>query len=82
MGILFTILMGFLFTITLGILFTIVLGIQFTISKGTVYQIFPSPEEFVGLADTFRNEGPINFNTSGKYFVTAAEEIGEEETRP
>lgn len=50
--------------------------------EGTVYQIFPSPEEFVGLADTFRNEGPINFNTSGKYFVTAAEEIGEEETRP
>jgi hypothetical protein len=47
-----------------------------------VYQFFPSPEEFVALADMFRNEGPINFNTDGKYFITAAEEIGEEETSP
>jgi hypothetical protein len=30
----------------------------------------------------FRNEGPINFNTDRKYFVTAAEEIGEEESLP
>ncbi len=50
--------------------------------EGTVYQIFPSPEEFVGLADMFRNEGPMNYNTDRKYFVTAAEEIGEEETSP
>jgi len=50
--------------------------------EGAVYQIFPTPEEFVGLADMFRNECPINFNTDGKYFVTAAEEIGEEETQP
>ena len=50
--------------------------------NGTVYQFFPSPEEFVGLADMFRNEGPINFNTDAKYFVTAAEEIGEEEASP
>ena len=48
----------------------------------TVYQFFPTPEEFVGLADMFRNEGPINYNTDRKYFVTAAEEIGEEETNP
>ncbi len=48
----------------------------------SIYQMFPSQAEFVGLADMFRNEGPINFNTTGKYFVTAAEEIGEEETHP
>ncbi|MBX3641415.1 MAG: hypothetical protein KF888_13140 [Nitrosomonas sp.] len=49
---------------------------------GTVHQFFPSPEEFIALADMFRNEGPINFNTDGKYFVTAAEEIGEGEASP
>ena len=26
----------------------------------------------------FRNKGPFSFNTDGKYFVTAVEEIGEE----
>ncbi len=50
--------------------------------ENVVYQFFPVPDEFVALADMFRNEGPINFNTTGKYFVTAAEEIGEEETEP
>ncbi len=50
--------------------------------ENVVYQFFPVPDEFVALADMFRNEGPINFNTSGKYFITAAEEIGEEETEP
>ena len=48
----------------------------------TAHQFFPSPTEFVGLADMFRNEGPINFSTVGEYFVTAAEEIGEEEATP
>lgn len=48
----------------------------------TVYQIYPSPAEFTALADMFRNEGPIHFNTEGKYFVTAAEEVGEEESSP
>jgi hypothetical protein len=46
------------------------------------YQFFPSPEEFSALADMFRNEGPMNFNTDGKYFVTAAEQIGENEPAP
>ena len=50
--------------------------------ENVVYQIFPAAEEMVPLADMFRNEGPINYNTTGKYFVTAAEEIGEEETAP
>ena len=50
--------------------------------ENSVYQFFPTPEEFVGLSDMFRNEGPINFNTDRKYFVTAAEEIGEEESQP
>jgi hypothetical protein len=47
--------------------------------ENSVYQFFPSPEEFLGLADMFRNEGPISYNTDGKYFVTAAEPVGEEE---
>ena len=50
--------------------------------ENTVHQFFPTPEEFVGLSDMFRNEGPIHFNTDQKYFVSAAEEIGEEESAP
>jgi len=46
----------------------------------TMQQLFPSPEEFLALADMFRNEGPVNFNTDGNYFVTGPEEVGEEET--
>jgi hypothetical protein len=52
------------------------------VGEGTVFQIFPSPEEFSALADMFRNEGPISYNTDGKYFVTAPEEVGEEESQP
>jgi len=42
----------------------------------------PDPQEFLALADMFRNEGPINFNTDGNYFVSAAEEVGEQEAHP
>ena len=49
--------------------------------ENTVYQFSPTPEQFLGLADMFRNEGPISFNTDGKYFVTASEEIGEGEAQ-
>jgi len=49
---------------------------------GTLYQIFPSAQEFVALGDMFRNEGPINFNDVGKYFVSAAEQVGEQEAHP
>jgi len=52
------------------------------VGENVTYQIFPSPQEFLALADMFRNEGPISFNTDGKYFVSAAEQIGEEETAP
>ena len=48
----------------------------------SVTQIFPTPQEFMALADMFRNEGPINFNTDGSYFVSAAEQIGEQEAHP
>jgi hypothetical protein len=51
-------------------------------TENTVYQIFPSPQEFMALADMFRNEGPINFNTDGSYFVSAAEQVGEQEAHP
>jgi hypothetical protein len=41
-----------------------------------VYQIFPTAEEFIGLADMFRNEGPVNFNSTGNYFTTDSEAVG------
>ena len=47
-----------------------------------VHQFFPAPDEFLALADMFRNEGPINFNTDGQYFVSAAEQVGENEPQP
>jgi hypothetical protein len=50
--------------------------------EGLVHQLFPDSHEFLALADMFRNEGPINFNTDGGYFVSAAEEIGEQEAHP
>jgi hypothetical protein len=50
--------------------------------ESMTHQIFPTPEEFIALADMFRNEGPMNFNTDGKYFVSAAEEVGEQEAKP
>src|SRR4029453_1288429 len=50
--------------------------------ESSVQQIFPGPRELLALADMFRNEGPINFNTDGQYFVSAAEEIGEQEAHP
>lgn len=48
----------------------------------SVHQFFPSGEEFIALGDMFRNEGPINFNTIGSYFVSAAEQVGEQESAP
>jgi hypothetical protein len=39
----------------------------------SVTQIFVSAEELLALADMFRNKGPVNFNTDGKYFVTGVE---------
>jgi hypothetical protein len=51
-------------------------------AENAVHQFFPTPEEFSALADMFRNEGPITLNTDGMYFVTAAEQIGENEPAP
>ena len=39
--------------------------------------IHVSPQEFMALADMFRNEGPVFFN--GKRFDTSTELVGEEE---
>jgi hypothetical protein len=50
--------------------------------ESVTHQFFPTPDEFRALADMFRNEGPINFNTVGKYFVSAAEQAGENEPQP
>jgi hypothetical protein len=50
--------------------------------ESVTYQFFPAPDEFIALADMFRNEGPISFNTDGKYFVSAAEQVGENEPQP
>jgi hypothetical protein len=49
--------------------------------EATVNQIFPSPEELIALADMFRNEGPISYNTDGDYFVTDPEAVGEGEAK-
>jgi hypothetical protein len=43
------------------------------------HQFFPTPDEVMALADMFRNEGPISFNTDGQYFISAAEQVGENE---
>ena len=51
-------------------------------NEPVVHQIFPDPQVFLALADMFRNEGPMNFNTDGSYFVSAAEQIGEQEAQP
>jgi hypothetical protein len=45
----------------------------------SVNQIFVSAEELLALADMFRNEGPVNYNSDGNYFVTGAEPVGEGE---
>jgi hypothetical protein len=50
--------------------------------ENVVHQFFLAPDEFLALADMFRNEGPINFNTDGQYFVSAAEQVGENEPQP
>lgn len=47
--------------------------------EATINQIKPSAADFAGLADMFRNEGPIHFETTGRYFTTAAEDVGEGE---
>lgn len=48
--------------------------------ESVVHQLFTTPEEFLGLSDMFRNEGPISFNTDGQYFTTNPEPVGEGET--
>jgi hypothetical protein len=40
--------------------------------QNQVYQLSPSAEEFIALADMFRNNAPIIFNTDGNYFVSKA----------
>lgn len=49
-------------------------------NEPSISQIFVSAVEVRALADMFRNEGPVNFNSDGNYFVTAAEAVGEGET--
>lgn len=45
----------------------------------SAHQIFVNAAEQAALADMFRNEGPISFNSEGHYFVTDPERIGEGE---
>ncbi len=45
----------------------------------TIHQLFPTPEEFLGLSDMFRYEGPIQYSTDNEYFTTTAEAVGEGE---
>jgi hypothetical protein len=46
----------------------------------SAHQIFVSAPELSLLADMFRNEGPVSYNSDGHYFVTGQENIGEGET--
>lgn len=46
-----------------------------------VHQIYPGAQEFLALADMFRNEEHINYNTEGRYFVSAAELSEQVESR-
>ena len=46
------------------------------IGENSVNQIFLSPQDFIALADMFRNEAPIDFNTDGQFFVSLAKQIG------
>jgi len=45
------------------------------------YQLFVSAQEMMALADMFRNEGSVSWNSDGEYFVTDAEKVGEGEER-
>jgi hypothetical protein len=46
------------------------------------YQIFLTAPEMSALADMFRNEGPVTYNSDGHYFVTSQEKIGQGEVIP
>jgi hypothetical protein len=46
---------------------------------GSAYQIFVTAPEMSALANMFRNEGPVTYNTDGHYFVTGQENVGEGE---
>jgi hypothetical protein len=48
----------------------------------SAYQIFITAPEMSALADMFRNEGPVTYNSDGHYFVTGQENIGEGEAVP
>jgi len=49
---------------------------------GNAHQIFVNATELQALADMFRNEGPVSFNSDGNYFVTNQEKVGEGEVKP
>ena len=42
---------------------------------GSVYQLFITAPEMSALADMFRNEGPVKYNSDGHYFVTNQDEL-------
>ncbi len=52
------------------------------VGENVTHQFFPSPQEFLALADMFRNQGPINFNTTGQYFVSATVQVQGQAANP
>ncbi len=50
--------------------------------ENVAHQMFVSASEMSALADMFRNEGPVSYNSDGHYFVTAQEKVGEGEIVP
>jgi hypothetical protein len=42
----------------------------------SAHQILVTAEEMVVLADMFKNEGAVSYNTDGSYFVTGMKPVG------
>ena len=47
--------------------------------EGALRQLYPTPEEFTRLAKQLEGEGPVAFDTVGRYFVSASESAREME---
>ena len=47
--------------------------------EANTYSFNVSPAEMTAISDMFRNEGPMFYNTTGNYFVTNPELVGEGE---
>lgn len=49
--------------------------------NNTINQFFPTPDAFEALAEMFRENSPIWYSTTGNYFITNPENVGEDQFR-